>query len=168
MRERAMTYYFAYGSNLNMPQMRFRCPGATPKGKILLPKARLMFRGVADIEYHDTAVVPGAIWKITDKDEEALDAYEGVRKSGGLYLKKYITISIDSGEPQKALVYVMNPVHRRSQYTMPHEHYFGSIDHGYANFKLDRKYLLQALKDTQAEIETRRQTLPAHDLEATA
>jgi cation transport regulator ChaC len=166
-----MTYYFAYGSNLNMPQMRHRCPGAKPVGTIMLPKARLVFRGVADIEYHDTAVVPGAIWKITDKDENELDIYEGVRKAGGLYLKKYITISISSGEPEKALVYVMNPVHRRSQYAMPHEYYFGSIDHGYANFKLDRKYLLQALKDTQAEIgNTRRPTrdyMPASDLEAT-
>ena len=43
--------YFAYGSNLNPPQMRRRCPGAQPEGRALLTNWRLILttRGSANI-----------------------------------------------------------------------------------------------------------------------
>ena len=38
-------YYLAYGSNLNVPQMRRRCPTATILGTAKLRGWELLFRG---------------------------------------------------------------------------------------------------------------------------
>ena len=38
-------YYIAYGSNLNVKQMIFRCPGARVIGTAKLEGYRLMFKG---------------------------------------------------------------------------------------------------------------------------
>ena len=41
-------YYLAYGSNLNLQQMKYRCPTAKPIGKINLEDYRLMYKGSED------------------------------------------------------------------------------------------------------------------------
>lgn len=142
-------FYFAYGSNLNKPQMKFRCPDAKVVGKIILPRARLIFRGVADVEYHDTDSVPGGIWDITTKCEKALDRYEGV--SSKLYRKAYIKIAVD-GKAHDCLIYVMEPEHRRYKYGMPSMGYYETIKEGYEHFGLDHAFLKKALTDTHAEL----------------
>ena len=38
-------YYIAYGSNLNIPQMRMRCPGARIIGTSVVEGYRLLFKG---------------------------------------------------------------------------------------------------------------------------
>ena len=38
-------YYIAYGSNLNVQQMRWRCPGARIIGTSELKDYRLLFKG---------------------------------------------------------------------------------------------------------------------------
>ena len=38
-------YYIAYGSNLNIPQMRMRCPGARIIGTSVIEGYRLLFKG---------------------------------------------------------------------------------------------------------------------------
>ena len=38
-------YYIAYGSNLNIPQMRMRCPGARIIGTSLIQNYQLLFKG---------------------------------------------------------------------------------------------------------------------------
>src|SRR5262245_9412195 len=83
-------FYWAYGSNLNVEAMAIRCPTAVKIKPLVLPQASLVFRGVADVEYHDEDKVYGGLWYIKPKDEAALDLYEGVR--GGLYEKKYMII----------------------------------------------------------------------------
>lgn len=146
------TFYFAYGSNLNMAQMRRRCPDAKPLGKVILPDARLIFRGVADIEFADGASVHGGLWEITKECEKALDIYEGVKN--GLYRKEYITVSVTRkkrGKPEvgEALVYVMN----RSHYSMPASHYYNVIARGFKDFGLDHEALKAALQVTREEID---------------
>ena len=44
--------YFAYGSNINLDQMRYRCPDATVYGQAVLDNYDLRFRGsgVATVE----------------------------------------------------------------------------------------------------------------------
>ena len=37
--------YFAYGSNINLDQMRYRCPDATVYGQAVLDNYDLRFRG---------------------------------------------------------------------------------------------------------------------------
>jgi len=38
-------YYLAYGSNLNLEQMAYRCPTAKPVGVTTLKNYQLLFRG---------------------------------------------------------------------------------------------------------------------------
>ena len=47
MRKIEERYYFAYGSNMNLGQMRFRCPDAEVVGNVRLEDYRLAFRGRA-------------------------------------------------------------------------------------------------------------------------
>lgn len=149
-----MTYYFAYGSNLNVEQMKHRCPSAIPISSLVLPNARLVFRNVADVEYDPGASVTGGLWDITDRCEAALDRYEGVK--GGLYRKEYITISIREGgkmRERKALIYQMN----RSSYSEPGEFYLNSIRKGYKDFGIARELLTEAVEYTKALVVMQRQ-----------
>lgn len=134
-------YYFAFGSNLNHAQMKWRCPDAVPFNKLYLPDGRLVFRNVADAEFCPGSLLPGGLWKITPACERALDLYEGVL--GGVYKKKYITIRIKSqgNEPQKALYYTMND----KSIMPPSVEYIEKIAQGYRDFGLDLAYLDEAL-----------------------
>jgi hypothetical protein len=140
--------YFAYGSNLNVAAMKRRCPKAKKVGRLILPNAKLVFRGVADVIWAPKSRCPGGLWEITRKCEAALDRYEGV--ASGLYRKEYLTVRLaKGGEPQQVLVYLMN-----SDGVMPPwEEYIDTIAQGYRDFGLDRYlcYLDQALEHSWAE-----------------
>ena len=71
--------YFAYGSNINLDQMRYRCPDATVYGQAVLDNYDLRFRGsgVATVEPKEGACVYGLLWELTDQCEASLDRYEG-------------------------------------------------------------------------------------------
>ena len=43
----ADTMYFAYGSNINLEQMDYRCPDATVIGPVTLENYELLFRAAA-------------------------------------------------------------------------------------------------------------------------
>ena len=63
-------YYIAYGSNLNVPQMRFRCPHATILGTANLKGWELLFKGsktgsYLTIEKCEDGTVPVVIWEVT-------------------------------------------------------------------------------------------------------
>ena len=80
--EMAKRYYIAYGSNLNLPQMRGRCPGATIVGTSVIEDYRLLFKGsktgsYLTIEPWEGGRVPVAVWEVTAADERNLDRYEG-------------------------------------------------------------------------------------------
>ncbi len=75
-------FYIAYGSNLNVRQMRMRCPGARIIGTSEIKDYRLLFKGsmtgfYLTIEPEAKASVPVAVWEVTADDERALDHYEG-------------------------------------------------------------------------------------------
>lgn len=77
-----MKYYLAYGSNLNVRQMRRRCPQAVRAGASTIKDYELVFLGnsrsdVASIEPCTVGSIPIGIWEITPADERALDQYEG-------------------------------------------------------------------------------------------
>lgn len=76
--------YLAYGSNLNKRQMAHRCPTAKFICTSVLEGYELLFRGghgsaVANVEPKKDSSVPVGIWEIDDRDEKALDIYEGLR-----------------------------------------------------------------------------------------
>ena len=89
-------YYVAYGSNLNVQQMRWRCPGARIIGTSELKDYRLLFKGsktgsYLTIEPEAGCTVPVAVWEVTDQDELALDRYEGFPS---FYYKKELVLDV--------------------------------------------------------------------------
>jgi len=134
-----MTLYFAYGSNLNIEQMRSRCPAAVPLGPCNLSGYRLVFRGVADIAPVEGGTVAGGLWRITADCEAALDRYEGV--SSRLYRKEYIEVAMEDGSKEDALVYIMNS----KSIVPPGDYYLQTIADGYVDFGLDPATLRDAV-----------------------
>ena len=81
--------YFAYGSNLNLFQMKRRCKDSIFLKKINLKDFRLTFRSkyrAADIEPKKNLIVPGGLFDISKSDEKKLDVYEDYP----IYIKNFI------------------------------------------------------------------------------
>lgn len=149
--------YLAYGSNLNRREMARRCPDAVPVGWLLLDDARLVFRGVADVIYAPGHQVPCGIWRISRRDEEALDRYEGVRS--GFYSKHLLTI----GRGEQALIYFMNDW----GVAPPSISYVERVREGYQDFGLDEDFLdtavVHAFKNKRHSEDTlERRSRPGH------
>lgn len=70
-------YYIAYGSNLSVEQMAYRCPDATIAGQAVLAGWELLFRGCATIAPNPEKNTPVLVWEISERDEKNLDTYEG-------------------------------------------------------------------------------------------
>jgi hypothetical protein len=142
--------YVAYGSNLHRKKMAERCPQAKPVGNIVLTDCRLVFRGVADLEHAPGAQVPVGLWDISEKDELALDRYEGYPNFYGKY-------EIDiAGTDHKALIYLM--VDREG--VMPPSAWYASIiADGYRHFELDLSFLRNAIKHSYDAKNPSEQTL---------
>ncbi len=141
-------YYIAYGSNLNITQMRHRCPGALVVGTGYINDYQLLFKGsktgsYLTIEKAEGCKVPVAIWKVNEEHEKALDRYEGYPD---FYYKKEIEIdfiSIKRKLPHhsKAFVYIM---HEDRKLGIPSSYYMQTCLEGYDRFGFDKRYLLKA------------------------
>lgn len=140
---RKPTLYIAYGSNLNLPQMAFRCPTAEVAGVSELKNYELLFRGgrrgaVATVEPKEGSSVPVLLWKIRQKDEEALDRYEGFPH---LYEKEMMDVELN-GKTVSAMVYVMTPGH---EFGIPSDYYADVIWQGYESSGFDTQVLEDAI-----------------------
>ncbi len=110
--------YFAYGSNMDVEQMRYRCPGAKVVGTGLLKQHRFIINrhGVASVVPDPTQCVYGVLWHITPAHEAVLDDYEGVDE--GCYYKAQVDIETANAS-ERALIYIAsdsNPGKPRPQY----------------------------------------------------
>lgn len=135
--------YIAYGSNLNLPQMAFRCPTAEVVGKTELKDYELLFRGsrrsaVATVEPKEGSTVPVLLWKISQKDEAALDIYEGYPY---FYDKQIMELELN-GKMVSAMVYIMTPGH---EFGVPSDYYAGVIREGYKSAGFDMQVLDDAI-----------------------
>ena len=129
--------YFAYGSNLNHFQMKRRCKDSLFLKKINLKDFKLTFRSkyrAADIEPKRSSVVPGALFEISKSDEKKLDVYEDYPV---LYKKYYFNYY-----GKKIMTYTMVD---KTQFTFPTERYLNTVNSGYKDCNLDKKYLKKAL-----------------------
>lgn len=139
--------YFAYGSNLNVLQMRRRCPDAIPIGKFYLHDAKLVFRGVADCVYSEGDKCPGGLWKITDGCLRALDHYEGRRwDNTGSYRREWVELDGIPNET-RLLYYAMNS----NGIMPPTDTYLRTIIAGYKDFELPLEPLKAAVKHSWRE-----------------
>jgi gamma-glutamylcyclotransferase (GGCT)/AIG2-like uncharacterized protein YtfP len=135
-------YYFAYGSNLHKEQMKGRCPDSVPVAKVSLKDYQLVFNRVADIVEEKSALVPGALYTVSQADIENLDHYEGYPS---LYDKVQVVAEDDQGKTYKAFAYVMT-VKGRGE---PGSRYYGIIEEGYKDWQLPLSLLQKALNQSR-------------------
>lgn len=136
--------YFAYGSNLNLKDMKERCPSGVVIGKGILKDYRLVYRGkenasYLNVERKEWESVPIGIWQIDECDLASLDCYEGYPE---LYYKKEIAVETDNGTV-KGMIYIMNegyPVHK------PADSYRKTCMEGYRDFGFDIEILKRSEK----------------------
>ena len=143
--------YIAYGSNLNLSQMKQRCPTARVIGASEIKDYELVFRGsrysaVATIEPCKGSSVPILLWGILPEDEKSLDRYEGYPN---FYGKENMEIVLN-GRTISAMVYVMTPGHELG---IPSERYKISIEDGYMDAGFDTDILQNAVDKTIGRIE---------------
>lgn len=135
-----MKLYFAYGANLNIHSMRYRCPDAVAVEPMYLHGWRLAFSGVATIRPDVDCFVPGALWAISEQDERSLDCFEGWPH---LYRKEILHCN-----GLEFMVYIMNsdvPAEPSSGYLM-------TIAQGYQDWYLDLEDLTRAVQQNEQEV----------------
>ncbi len=130
--------YFAYGSNLNLFQMKRRCKDSVFLKKYELKGYRLNFRSkyrAADIEKSKNSIVPGALFEISKSDEKKLDVYEDYPI---LYKKLYFNYY-----NKTVMTYIMV---NKTEFRYPTQRYLNVVKRGYKDCKLDTKHLKVALQ----------------------
>ena len=142
--------YLAYGSNLNVPQMRRRCPNATIVGTATIPDYQLLFKGsktgaYLTIEKKPGSSVPVGVWSVTAHDEMELDVYEGFPN---FYYKAEMTVEVkgiksDKKRSRKAFVYIMR---EERELGTPSQFYVDVCKAGYETFGFDPEFLREAIK----------------------
>ena len=135
-------FYVAYGSNLSVEQMEFRCPNAEIVGVGRIKGWELAFGQHATIIPSKGSEVPALVWSVTDEDEKKLDKYEGFPI---YYYKAEVPVEISSmGQTVDvdAMVYIMTA---KQKYGKPSQRYVDVIWRGYDRFGFDHKYILDAL-----------------------
>ena len=129
--------YFAYGSNLNLFQMKRRCKDSAFLKKYELKGYKLNFRSkyrAADIEKSKNSIVPGALFEISKSDEKKLDVYEDYPI---LYKKLYFKYY-----NKTVMTYIMVD---KTEFRYPTERYLNVVKQGYKDCKLNFNYLTKAL-----------------------
>ena len=141
--------YFAYGSNINLDQMRYRCPDASVYRQAVLDNYDLRFRGsgVATVEPKEGACVYGLLWELTDKCEASLDRYEGYPR---LYIKQTLEVRTFDGRRVPVMAYIMNPELHLKPSLPPRDYYLG-IKTGYEQNGLPVGCLKYAFKNCLKE-----------------
>lgn len=145
-------YYIAYGSNLNINQMKLRCPSARIIGTSEVPNYELLFKGsktgsYLTIEPKEGSSVPVAVWEVSERDELALDRYEGYPH---FYYKKEMRLPIKGIRTGKirertVFVYIM---HEDRPIGIPSTAYLKVCLEGYDDFKFDKDILMNSYLDS--------------------
>lgn len=136
-------YYVAYGLNMNLDLMGYRCPHAERVGKCEIGDYALRFRGRRDnasasIVPQNGARVPAVVWKISESDEAIIDKYEGYPQ---VAQKQTILVMVNE-EPIAASVYMISPMYAVG---IPTGEYFALMLEAYAQSELDTNALMSAL-----------------------
>ena len=145
-----MKYYIAYGSNLNMAQMEYRCPDAVFVGSGYLKDWELIYRGsktgaYATIRPAKGKIVPIGLWSISRRDEASLDCYEGYPV---FYHKKTIKV-YGNDAVENGMAYIMDENRKVGR---PSNHYIDIVYEGYMDCDLDGRFLLESLKTNWQEL----------------
>ena len=146
--------YFAYGSNINLSQMSYRCPAAEVVGPVVLEDHQLLFRGnyrgngVATIAPCEGQNVQGLLWRITPECEKSLDVYEACPR---LYDKQPVTVQDRDGKTFTVMAYVMTELCKEP--AVPSDFYYNGILEGYRQNGLPTAPLKQARAHSVREVQ---------------
>ena len=132
--------YIAYGSNINLEQMAYRCPHSKVVGTSKIKGYELEFRGVATIVPKENASVPVLIWELDERDLPVLNKYEGFPS---FYRQEKMPFELN-GKSYKGMAYLMN----RGTIFPPSPQYYNTILQGYQENGLDESYLETALENS--------------------
>ena len=142
--------YFAYGSNLDLPQMKMRCPSSKLISKGSLSGYRLTFNrfssgwggGVADVIQEKGSTVWGLVFEISDTDLERLDRYEGYHNDWtSLYERWQAIIETPNGLVSDVWVYT---VVEKQEFVKPTLEYLQIIKDAAVKWNFPETYLLEA------------------------
>ena len=149
-------YYFAYGSNLNVEQMKARCPSAIIMGTAYLQDHRLAFRGSKTGAYLTVIPskgdsVPIGVWDIDEADLRSLDRYEGYPT---FYDRKEIELQcyLNDWTPSftaRGVIYIMTG---NRQPGIPSERYLEVCRHGYKDFEFSVGPITEAYEEAEREV----------------
>lgn len=131
-------YYFAYGSNLSLRQMRERCPQAKRSCGARLPNWTLFFTvgsrsqtgGTATIRLQQGQQVLGGIYEIDAACLRALDKHEGYPS---VYDRMNVIVFNDLGHAIEAVTYFKKG---RAVELAPSQQYLAIIREGYRDWGL--------------------------------
>jgi len=138
--------YFAYGSNLDLPQMKRRCPSSKLISKGSLSGYRLTFNrfssgwggGVADVIQEQGSEVWGLVFEISDSDLERLDRYEGCYKEQtSLYERWKAVIGTPDGQVCDVWVYT---VVEKQKFVPPTSEYLQIIKDAAVKWNFPKSY----------------------------
>lgn len=135
-----MKYYLAYGMNCNLDEMRRRCPDAEVMGKVTLKDYKLAFKVHCDAEYKPSASMECALWRITDKCEQALDRLEGYP----FYYDKKEVIVEHQGNTLRPMIYYMKD---STVLDMPNESYLNMVTEGYSQNGMNINQIIRSLEE---------------------
>ena len=168
MRKMEHAMYFAYGSNMNLDQMAYRCPAAEAVCTAKLEGYELFFagrpgNGVASIRPKQGGTVVGVLWKLTEACEKSLDHYEGFP---ALYGKETVRVCGSAGTEYRVMAYTMQEPYSRIP-AMPSMGYLAGILAGCEQNGVDEKPILRAVLDTDRELSVfeKRQSHGKKDME---
>lgn len=146
-----MSLYVAYGSNLHLGQMEYRCPGATIFAKGVIDNYKLVYRGSKTGAYATIIPSPGdkvpvVVWNINRMHERSLDRYEGFPR---FYYKEFITVRLESKRVVKAMVYIMFD---EAKVGKPSMQYLTTVAEGYLANKLDMEIFEESIAYNEYEL----------------
>lgn len=96
--------YFAYGSNLNLTEMNYRCPSAEFLGVGVIEGFELEFRNYLSIRPNPNSSISVGVFNIENEDDwKSLDMYEGYPN---LYYKKELECKLNDNIV-KGTIYIM-------------------------------------------------------------
>jgi cation transport regulator ChaC len=146
---------FAYGSNMDLEQMRERCPNsdlawfvAEARGwKLCFPRySEKRNGGVGSIDKQDRSSVWGVVFSVDRRDLDRLDRREGLLI--GSYIRDGLEVHKESGEAVQTETYFA--VRQQEQDFTPHQKYIELYVRGAKHCRLPAHYieLLEGLHGT--------------------
>ena len=142
---------------MNLNQMAFRCPNAEVVDTVRLEGYRLAFRtngggaGVATVLPEQGSYVDGVLWRISERDEQHLDHYEGFSY---LYGKEPVIVTDQNGQRREVMAYTINNPYR-DVLALPSQSYLEGILQGCRQNGIDPGPVLDAVHRTQQELPVR-------------